>query len=53
MKDDNGDEKDGLDETLVPVDFMGAGQIRDDELYSRLCSSLPKGEQAGGWRLEG
>lgn len=43
VKDDNGDEADGLDETLIPVDYQSAGQIRDDELYTRLCSTLPKG----------
>ena len=27
MKDRTGDEKDGMDETLVPVDYQTAGQI--------------------------
>lgn len=37
LKDNNGDEKDGNDETLVAVEATsdGKGQIRDDEIQSR------------------
>ena len=37
MADDSGDEADGRDETLIPVDFQQTGQIRDDEV--RGCRS--------------
>jgi hypothetical protein len=30
--DHSGDEEDGLDETICPVDFKSAGQIIDDEV---------------------
>lgn len=33
VKDDNGDEEDGMDEALVPVNYREAGIIRDDLLY--------------------
>eukprot|EP01061_Rhynchopus_euleeides_P021412 TRINITY_DN34943_c0_g2_i1.p2 TRINITY_DN34943_c0_g2~~TRINITY_DN34943_c0_g2_i1.p2 ORF type:complete len:380 (+),score=182.03 TRINITY_DN34943_c0_g2_i1:61-1140(+) len=38
-----GDEADGKDETLIPDDYQSNGVIRDDELFTRLCSKLPKG----------
>ena len=41
--DDWGEEADGYDETLVPVDYATAGQIRDDDLYSSLVCALPEG----------
>jgi len=43
LRDDNGDEKDGYDETLVPVDFKQTGQIRDDMLYDILVAPMKKG----------
>jgi len=42
IKDENGDESDGYDETLVPVDFAQAGQIKDDELYHLLVGAMPR-----------
>jgi hypothetical protein len=39
--DDRGEEDDGYDETLVPVDYDSAGQIRDDDLYQNLVCALP------------
>jgi hypothetical protein len=45
MRDDNGDEEDGKDETLVPVDYQNAGQIRDDVIFKEVVSMLPKGAQ--------
>ena len=43
MPDDSGDEADGKDETLVPVDYQQAGQIRDDLIYSNLVVPIPAG----------
>eukprot|EP01012_Entosiphon_sulcatum_P043363 TRINITY_DN5765_c0_g3_i1.p1 TRINITY_DN5765_c0_g3~~TRINITY_DN5765_c0_g3_i1.p1 ORF type:complete len:452 (+),score=67.27 TRINITY_DN5765_c0_g3_i1:23-1357(+) len=43
MPDDNGDEADGLDETLIPVDYRTAGQIRDDAILQNLVLPLPAG----------
>jgi hypothetical protein len=36
-------ERDGKDETICPVDYVTAGQIRDTELYQVLVRKLPKG----------
>ena len=41
--DDYGEEADGYDETLVPVDYNSAGQIRDDDLYSSLVCNMTSG----------
>ena len=41
--DTHGDEEDGMDETICPVDFEQAGQISDDELFARLAAPLPAG----------
>lgn len=46
LRDDNGDEKDGYDETLVPLDYTSAGQIRDDDLYNMLVAGLKEGVYA-------
>ena len=43
VPDKNGDEDDGYDETLVPVDFKSAGQIVDDEIFATLVAPLPAG----------
>lgn len=40
--DQNGDEADGLDECIVPVDYESAGMIIDDELRA-LIDQLPAG----------
>jgi len=42
IKDDNGDEEDGMDETIIPVDFRQAGQIRDDTILNNLVCRLPE-----------
>lgn len=34
IRDRNGDEPDGADESVVPVDYMTAGMISDDELFN-------------------
>lgn len=44
LHDENGDEDDGYDEALVPVDFQeGADMIRDDDLYDTLIKPLAHG----------
>ncbi|KDO25271.1 hypothetical protein SPRG_09100 [Saprolegnia parasitica CBS 223.65] len=41
--DSNGDEADGMDETICPVDYATAGMITDDEMHGILCAPLPAG----------
>lgn len=41
--DTHGDEEDGYDETVCPLDFATAGQISDDELFDVLVRPLPSG----------
>ena len=36
------DETDGMDETLLPLDFETAGEIKDDWLFENLVSKVPK-----------
>ncbi|ORX61218.1 Metacaspase Yca1 [Piromyces finnis] len=43
VKDLDGDEIDGLDETILPCDYTENGQIIDDEIYKLLVEPLPKG----------
>lgn len=43
QKDNDGDEMDGKDETLVPCDFQKSGMLSDDELRRILVRDLPKG----------
>ena len=43
VKDLDGDEEDGNDETLCPVDYDTAGQILDDEIHEVLVKGIPKG----------
>ncbi|KAI8810261.1 caspase domain-containing protein [Cladochytrium replicatum] len=45
QKDNDGDELDGLDDTLVPLDYKKAGMIVDDDLNALLLQSLPSGVQ--------
>lgn len=42
VKDTDGDEEDGMDETLCPVDYASAGMIVDDEVHAVLVRGLPK-----------
>ena len=42
-KDLDGDEDDGMDETLVPVDFKTAGVIADDDIFELMVRNLPAG----------
>lgn len=43
VRDRNGDEADGNDEVLVPIDYMTAPCITDDWLYDNLASKVPFG----------
>jgi Caspase domain len=38
-----GDEDDGYDETLIPVDFKTAGQIVDDDILKILVQPMAEG----------
>lgn len=48
VKDEDGDEEDGFDETLIPVDYQSAGHIVDDEVHDVLVRGLPKGVRLTG-----
>ena len=41
--DPNTDEVDGMDETLIPVDYEKAGVIVDDDIHAMLVAGLPQG----------
>lgn len=41
--DTSGDEDDGFDETILPVDYKTAGMIVDDEIHKILVKPLPAG----------
>jgi hypothetical protein len=43
VPDDNNEEEDGYDETLIPVDYQSAGQIRDDAIFAELVGRMPEG----------
>uniref|UniRef100_A0A0G4HVU4 C2 domain-containing protein n=1 Tax=Chromera velia CCMP2878 TaxID=1169474 RepID=A0A0G4HVU4_9ALVE len=43
QEDPTGQEEDGLNETILPVDFQRAGMITDDELNRCLVAPLPAG----------
>jgi len=46
VKDRDGDEADGMDEALVPVNYNeGCGMITDDTLFERLVVPMPKGSR--------
>ena len=38
-----GDEDDGYDETLIPVDFVNKGQIVDDDIFMHLVRPMRRG----------
>ncbi|OUM65244.1 hypothetical protein PIROE2DRAFT_25262, partial [Piromyces sp. E2] len=42
-RDADGDEVDGYDETILPLDYETAGQILDDVIYENLVTPLPQG----------
>jgi hypothetical protein len=41
--DKNGIEEDGMNETIVPLDFKTAGQIPDNDIFRALVQPLPSG----------
>ncbi|KAF9053145.1 peptidase C14, caspase domain-containing protein [Panaeolus papilionaceus] len=43
VKDEDGDEVDGWDEVIYPLDFRKAGSIVDDEMHDILVKPLPPG----------
>jgi len=43
QRDRSGDEEDGQDESLVPVDFLKVGCLVDDEVRRQLVDPLPEG----------
>ena len=43
IKDDDGDEADGKDEALCPIDYQQAGVIRDDDVFDTLVASMARG----------
>eukprot|EP01065_Artemidia_motanka_P019969 TRINITY_DN238_c0_g3_i2.p1 TRINITY_DN238_c0_g3~~TRINITY_DN238_c0_g3_i2.p1 ORF type:complete len:373 (+),score=153.87 TRINITY_DN238_c0_g3_i2:68-1120(+) len=43
QRDDSGDEEDGMDETLIPLDYQRAGVITDDQLFDKLVAPLQRG----------
>jgi len=43
LHDESGDEDDGYDEALVPLDYQSAGMILDDDLFDILIEPLPSG----------
>ncbi|KAJ3225293.1 Ca(2+)-dependent cysteine protease [Clydaea vesicula] len=43
QKDKDGDEDDGYDETICPLDYERAGMITDDEMNTIMCRPLPQG----------
>jgi len=45
IEDDNGDEADGMDEALCPVDYESAGLVRDDDVFAILVMPLREGVQ--------
>jgi len=42
VEDVSGDEEDGFDETLIPVDFKSSGQILDDDVFATLVKPMKK-----------
>lgn len=42
-KDLDGDEDDGYDETLVPIDYKKSGHVLDDTIFALLVKQLPYG----------
>lgn len=42
VEDTSGDEDDGYDETLIPVDFKKAGHILDDDVFATLVKPMKR-----------
>jgi len=45
IADKDGDEADGMDETVYPMDYQTAGFIIDDQLYEMIVEKLPLGSR--------
>lgn len=43
IEDSTGQEADGLNEAILPIDYLTAGEIVDDEIWGRLVYRLPTG----------
>ncbi|KAL7235976.1 hypothetical protein ACSBR1_019286 [Camellia fascicularis] len=43
VPDNNGDELDGYDESLCPIDYLTEGNILDDEINATIVRPLPRG----------
>lgn len=43
VKNHDGSEASGYDQTVIPVDFEKSGHIIDDDVHNILCRNLPKG----------
>ncbi|KAI0777463.1 caspase domain-containing protein [Trametes elegans] len=43
VEDTDGDEIDGYDDVILPVDYKSAGYIRDDVMHSMMVKPLPPG----------
>lgn len=43
IRDTSGDEDDGFDESIIPVDFQTAGQIVDDDILKNLIKPMSEG----------
>lgn len=43
VKNNDGTEASGYDQTVIPVDFQKSGHIIDDDVHNILCRNLPKG----------
>jgi hypothetical protein len=43
LPDDNGDEADGFDEAIVPLDYNQNGMVRDDWVFKNVCALVPAG----------
>lgn len=43
VSDNDGDEQDGFDETIAPVDYEASGLIRDDDIMRNLVLPMKRG----------
>ena len=48
IPDRNKDERDGLDEVMLPLDFKTSGGISDDELRANFLAKIPAGVKLSG-----
>ena len=43
IRDNDGDEEDGMDEALCPLDYAKAGVLRDDDVLKTLIAPMARG----------